>query len=563
VRSAVTAPEPASEAQATRPTERVRLPVPPTELIGREDEIAAAMAVLDPARSAVRLLTLTGPGEVGKTRLALAVASALADAYADGVVFVDLAPQRDARPVPATIARSLEVRESGGRSAHDLLLDHLRDKHALLVLDNCEHVLAAAPLLSELLAAGPRLALLATSRAALRLRGEQRFPVRSLATPAAEPSLEAIAAAPAVRLFVERAQAVAPDFVLDASTASAVAAICSHLDGLPLAIELAAARTRLLGPAALLGRLERPLPVLMGGRATCRTASRRYATHWPGVTLCSARADPVPAARAVCRRWTLEAAEAVCSGADLPGDEVLDRLTALVDASLVHRLDNPTSEPRFGMLETVREYAREQLEARDEAADQNRRHAAYSLAWAQAAAPELFGAAQLASLERLDCEHENLRAALSWYLERQPAAAVALAGWLWPFWRLRPPSTEGLDWLSRALTRAPEQTVAWARAALGAGILARNLGQMATAQAHLAASLACSRALGEPALAAWALRDLGQWHIQQGAFGPARRLLREGLRLARAAGDQHGVAAARGCSTRRASRPRAGAATAG
>jgi transcriptional regulator with XRE-family HTH domain len=251
--SAVQSGVPGSDAPPakTRPAVQARLPVPPTALVGREAELSAAQALLDPSRSSVRLLTLVGPGGVGKTRLALAVAAALVDAYVDGVVFVDLAALRDQRLVAATIAHALAVRESGGRSARELLLAHLCDRQLLLVLDNFEHLLGAAPLLAELLAGCAELRLLTTSRAALRLRGEQCFPVRPLAAPADESAtFEETATASAVRLFVERARAVSPEFALDAGNAPAVGAICRRLDGLPLAIELAAARTGLMRPEA-------------------------------------------------------------------------------------------------------------------------------------------------------------------------------------------------------------------------------------------------------------------------------------------------------------------------
>ena len=271
---------------ATGPQVRVLgLPVPPTELIGRETEVAKCRALLAPTTGAARLLTLLGPGGVGKTRLALAVAAELVDAYAAGVVFVDLAAVRDLRLVSAAIARRLEVYESGTRRARELLLKYLRDRQVLLVLDNFEHLLGAAPLLAELLAACPRLALLVTSRAALRLRGEWRFDVPPLAVPQDAPALEAIAATAAVRLFVERAQATAPDLVLDARNAPAVAAICRRLDGMPLAIELAAARAGLLQPDALLRRLERRLPLLTAGAVDLPERQQRCATRLPGATL--------------------------------------------------------------------------------------------------------------------------------------------------------------------------------------------------------------------------------------------------------------------------------------
>ncbi|HEV8637512.1 MAG TPA: helix-turn-helix domain-containing protein, partial [Chloroflexota bacterium] len=321
----------------TRPAARVRLPVPPTALIGRETEVAAASAMLDPARSAVRLLTLVGPGGVGKTRLGLAVAGALAEAYPDGVVFVDLAPLRDHRLVAPTIARALEVAGSGGRSARELLLEHLQARELLLVLDNFEHVLGAAPLLAELLEGCARLALLVTSRTVLRVRSEQRFGVAPLAAPAEElPSVQAAAASPAVRLFVERARAVAPAFALDAGNAHAVAAVCRRLDGIPLAIELAAARAGLLEPAALLRRLERRLPLLTGGAADLpeRQQTLRRTLDWSHDLLGPAEQILLRRLAVFAGGWTLDAAEAVCGGADLAADDVLERLGVLVDNTL-------------------------------------------------------------------------------------------------------------------------------------------------------------------------------------------------------------------------------------
>jgi predicted ATPase/transcriptional regulator with XRE-family HTH domain len=368
-----------------------QLPRWPSSLVGRTADVDRVRSLLSPSGSAARLLTLLGPGGVGKTRLACAAAAGLAADFPDGIVFVDLAPLRDARLVPVTIARALEVHESGRRSARELLLEYLSERRILLVLDNFEHLLEAAPVIAELVSRCPRMAALVTSRTALRVQDERRYAVAPLATPGttAAPGEPALADWPAVQLFMERARAAAPNFAIQADQASTVASICRRLDGMPLAIELAAARVPLLSPDALLRRLERPFPVLTA--VTRDLPSRQQTLH---NTLTWSYELLGPAEQALFRRlavfaggWTLEAAEAVCGDTGLPAEAVLDRLHLLVESSLVQVLDGGSDERRFGLLETVREYAEGQLIDSGEAPTMRVRHCDWYVAWPSGSCP--------------------------------------------------------------------------------------------------------------------------------------------------------------------------------
>ncbi|MBV9175173.1 MAG: AAA family ATPase [Chloroflexi bacterium] len=494
------------------------------------------------------MLTLVGPGGVGKTRLAVAAGAELAPLYPDGVVFVDLGPLRDARLVAAAIARALDVRESGGRSARELLLDHLRDRQLVLLLDNFEHLHEAAPLLAELLAGCPRLALLVTSRAALRLRGEQRFAVPPLATPE-DPSAPpaTIAASPAVQLFVERARAVAPDFTLTEANAATVGRICRRLDGLPLAIELAAARTGLLGPEALLRRLEQrlgPLALLTGGAPDLpeRQQTLRRTLAWSHDLL-------GPAEQVLFRRlavfagsWTLEAAEQVCAdaGTDLEPAAVLDLLGSLVDKSLVRRRPAASAEARFAMLEAIQAYDLELFERSQEVAAVRRRHAAYYVALGEAAQPQLSGPDHARWMARLGREHDNVRAVLRWALETgELDAGLRLASAIWRFWWLRGYLREGYQWLAELLERsaATGSLRLRAKALNAAGGLADGLGDYARARALYEESLAAARACGDARRVGRALHSLGYLAAELADTARAADWLEACLERARAEHD--------------------------
>ena len=518
------------------------VPVPLTDLVGREAEVAEVGALL--RREDVRLVTLTGPGGVGKTRLALAVADAVRDAFA-GVAFVPLAAVRDPGLVLPTVAAALGVRETGERSVVAGLAAALRDHPVLLVLDNLEQVLAAAPRIAELLAACSGVKVLATSRAPLRLSGERDVHVLPLALP--DPVADArgvlsfaeLARNDAVRLFAERAQSAQLDFALTADNAAAVVAICRRLDGLPLAIELAAARVRLAPPAALLPRLERRLPLLTSGARDLpqRLRTMRDAIGWSYDLLTEEE-------QALFRRlaifdggFTLEAAEVVAGGID-----VLDGVGALMDASLLRR----EGGPRYAMLETVREFGLELLAESGEETAARRAHADHFADLVGRAAPALrrYDSAEgLAWRDRLAADAANLRAALAWRLDQakdrsSAEAALQMASALGWYWFFRGQSREGRHWLDRSLAADVGVTPAVrARTESTAAWLAWDLGDRPAAVVRAEAAVASFRAVGDEPGAAFALHLLGMATQDLGDLDRAEGILQEAFAAYRAVGE--------------------------
>ena len=533
---------------AARPVARNNLPLQLTSFIGREHEISEARRLL---RSA-RLLTLTGPGGTGKTRLSLQVATEMLAEFPDGAWLVELAPISQPALVLQAVAQTLALRAEAGRPLQQVLADHLRDKTELLILDNCEHLVEACAQLVELLLRGaPGLRILANSREVLGIAGESSYSVPSLSIPDLRhlPLLETLSQFEAVRLFMERAAAVRPAFALTEGNAQAVAQICQRLDGIPLAIELAAARVRALSVEQIAARLDDRFGLLTGGGRTAapRQQTLRATMDWSYELLSEAERLLLRRLSVFAGGWTLEAAEAACAAEQgSGGEEVLDLLTQLVSKSLVLSEQKPGQETHFRMLETIREYAREKLAQAGEAEAAQRRHLAYYLELAEAAEPELRGRAQLTWLNRLDRENDNLRAALSWALEIEAAAsALRLAGALQEFWDIRGYQPEGCRWLEAALS-LPDisgslRRSAWrAKALLGVGVLAEG-SQQAMAQSRLEESLSIYRELDDTAGAALTLTRMGYWHQPPSDSAKVLQQLEEALGLWTSVEDSWGI----------------------
>ncbi len=514
-------------------------PAPPGPLIGRSRDVAALRSLL--IESETRLLTLSGPGGVGKTRLALQIATEVRDAFVDGVFFVDLAPLSDPELVPAVIARTLGF--EAGAAPLAVLTRTLRDQHTLMVLDNFEHLAGAAPVVAQLLAAAPHLTILATSRAPLRLTYEQEYAVPPLELPP-EQHAHALDTYAAVQLFVRRARAVQPDFALTAENGPALAAICRRLDGLPLAIELAATRVRLLSPPALLGRLDRRLALLSDGPRDlpARQQTLRATLDW-SYHLLGVRQRRVFARLGVfVGGATLEAIEVVC-GTSARSDMLTD-LTVLVEQSLIRQSTDAEGEPRFAMLETIREYALERLAASGEEMTTDARHAAYYLELAEAAVPRLRGPEQVRWLDWLEADHDNLRAAFEWCLASGDIEkALRLVSSLHWFWDRRGYLDEGRARIGAALDAAASvgdtsdsllRARAWAL--VGAAALAFDQGDRAAVAAFAEESAALFRQLRDRTGLTLALLRLA-FARSAADPGQARELLAEAQWQARATGD--------------------------
>jgi predicted ATPase/class 3 adenylate cyclase len=524
---------------------RNNLPIQPTPLIGREKEVAEVCKLL--LRPEVRLLTLTGAGGTGKTRLALQVAAELTEDFEKGVFFVSLAPISDPELVVPAVAGALGVKETGGQPLLESLKDYLREKRMLLLVDNFEHLLEAAPVVSELLSAAPYLKVLATSRIPLKLYGEHEYLVPPLELPDLKcpPPVERPTQYEAVRLFVERAQAAKADFSFTNDNALAVAEICHRLDGLPLAIELAAARIKLLTPQAMLtrlsDRLSDRLKLLTGGardlperqRTLRSTIDWSYGLLEEGEKVLFARLSVFAGGR------TLAAMEAICDAeGDLPGG-VLDGVSVLVDENLLRQEEGVGGEPRFVMLETIHEYAREKLQESGQTEDLRRRHARYFLAKAEEAEPELMGAEQAEWLKRLELELDNLRLALSWEQEQDEAElGLRLGAALWRFWIMSGRYGEGRKRLEAALAADNEAPLlVRAKATHVAGFLAAGEGALLRSQPHLDEALTLYRRSGSAEGIAMTLATLGLLASYRGDLERAKKLRKESFDRYRKLGD--------------------------
>jgi predicted ATPase/DNA-binding SARP family transcriptional activator len=529
-------PELAAPPKRRLASARTSLPRQPTLFIGREREIEDVTELL--RRPDVWLVTLTGTGGTGKTRLAVQAAAGLLDAFADGVAFVGLAPLQDPDLVLPTAAQAIGVGAISGDTLAEDLARGLRSRELLLVFDNFEHLLAAAPSVADIAAGAPGVKLLVTSRAPLRLSAEHVYPVFPLATPAGAEDVDLLLQCDSVVLFETRAQAVRPDFAVTSANAVSVADICRALDGLPLAIELAASRVGALPPAAMRQRLDQPLKVLVGGAqdAPERQRTLRATIDWSYELLEPAEQRLFVRLAVFAGGCTIEAAQSVC-GDDL---EVVDGLASLTDKGLT-RLEGSDEEPRFTMLETIREYAAERLELSEEASTLRWRHAEHFLGLAEKAAPEVIGAGSHAEwLDRLERDHDNFRSAVDW-LEGSgdSGGALRLTAALWRFWDLKGHLIEGRRRLDRGLRADKRPTAARAKALSGAADMALTCGEIATGRVWAEEALELHRKLEDDWGTAFSLLMFAYAIGQEGDWPRAQQLFEESVRGFRDLGDEY------------------------
>jgi non-specific serine/threonine protein kinase len=522
------------------------MPLPVTSLIGRERELRDISRQL----AAHRVVTLTGTGGVGKTRLALTAGAQLRGLGPDGVWFVELASVADGALVAQAVVSALGLPEEASRSPREILATALAWRKALLILDNCEHLVGAcAELVETLLRACPQLRVLATSRERLNIAGESTFQVPPLALPEEhERAPERLATSEAVRLFVERARLVMPDFALTPESAPAVAEVCRRLDGLPLAIELAAARVRLLRVEQIVARLNDRFRLLTGGSRTTlpRQQTLRAALDWSHELLSRPEQTLLRRLSVFAGGFTLEAVEGVCADEEVGASQALDLLAQLVDKSMVIvETDSAAPVARYRLLETIQEYCHEQASAAGEVASLRSRHRTWFLALAEEAQRRSQGAEQAAWLDRLETEYDNLQAALSWR-DQDSAGHVfrlRLGAALWRFWELRGLVREGRDWLEGILADTGQDApAARARALNGAGNLARNLGDYERAAEQHAEALRLRREIRDTRGVATSLNNLGAVAHDRGRFASAEACFSEAMPAWREAGDQEGLA---------------------